>query len=270
MINEAFVYEWKNLTNGKSYIGYHKGNVDDGYIASSHNKEFWNDFYNLEMKWVRQIISEGSKDDCLRIEQNILKQIDLKNGKYYNNARGCDIIFTQGVLDKMSNSHKKRWENMTTEQRLEHGKKISKTKKGIPRPKEVREKLSELLKGKSFSERFGEERAQQIGNKISQANKGKHYHSEEHKRNLSLKLMGNKYGENQSEETKRLKREKWLNNNPGKNKSEETKRKMSESKKGKPSPNKGQPRKKIICPYCGKEGAEGLMNRWHFDNCKKK
>lgn len=25
---------------------------------------------------------------------------------------------------------------------------------------------------------------------------------------------------------------------------------------------------KIICPHCGKEGAQTAMKRWHFDNCK--
>jgi hypothetical protein len=50
---EAFVYEWYNLTNGKSYIGYHKGNINDGYISSSHNQDFWNDFNNPKMKWER-------------------------------------------------------------------------------------------------------------------------------------------------------------------------------------------------------------------------
>lgn len=270
MKKEAFVYEWKNLTNGKSYIGYHKGSVDDGYITSSCNEEFWNDFNNPKMNWDRKIIAEGTSNECLRIEQRILKEIDIKSDKYYNNARGAEIIFTKIVLDKMSKSHKKRWENMTDDAKAEHSKKISESKKGIPRPKEVGEKLSKLLKGKNFIERFGEEKAKLISKKISESNTGQHYHTEEHKQNLSSKLKGNKYGENQSEVTKKLKREKWLVNNPGKNKSEETKIKISQSKKGKPSSNKGQPRKKITCPYCGKKGGEGLMQRWHFDNCKNK
>ena len=27
-------------------------------------------------------------------------------------------------------------------------------------------------------------------------------------------------------------------------------------------------RKKVICPYCNKEGGIAAMHRWHFDNCK--
>lgn len=40
----------------------------------------------------------------------------------------------------------------------------------------------------------------------------------------------------------------------------ETRKRMSESAKRKP---------KVKCPHCGKEGLEGNMKRWHFDNCPK-
>jgi hypothetical protein len=270
MNKEAFVYKWVNLNNGKIYIGYHKGDINDGYVSSSHNKEFWDDFYDDKNNWERHILFFGSKNDCLKYEQGILKEIDIRNEKYYNDARGSEIIFTKNVLYKMSKSQKKRWEEMSDEVKKSRNKKISESKKGVKRPKEIGEHLSNLHKGKTFEERFGEDKAKLIGKKISDSNTGKHYHSEEHKKKLSLKLKGNDYGKNQSEETREIKRKKWMINNPGKNKSEETKRKISESKKGKSSPLKGKSSKKIICPYCGKEGGVGIMNRWHFDNCKNK
>ncbi len=270
MNNEAFVYRWDNLTNGKSYIGYHKGTLDDGYISSSHSKEFWDDFDNVENVWERVILFNGTKHQCLEFEQNLLKEIDIKNGKYYNNARGAKIIFSEDVLGKMSKSGKNRWANMDDNTKKNRNEKISKTKTGVKRPKEIGEKLSRLFAGKSFVERFGEDRAKIIGDKISKSNTGKHYHTEEYKNYLSSKFLGNKYGQNQSEETKQKKRERFLKDNPGKNPSEETRKKMSETRKGRPSLKKGIPRKKIICPYCGKEGGSGVMNRWHFDNCKNK
>ena len=55
--------------------------MDDGYIASSHNEEFWNDFNNSEMRWDRKIIAEGTAASCLQIEQTILKEIDIKDDK---------------------------------------------------------------------------------------------------------------------------------------------------------------------------------------------
>lgn len=42
--------------------------------------------------------------------------------------------------------------------------------------------------------------------------------------------------------------------------SEETRKKMSEAAKRKP---------KVTCPHCGKQGLEGNIKRWHFDNCSK-
>ena len=270
MNNEAFVYKWFNLTNGKSYIGYHKGDISDGYISSSLNQDFWNDFNNPDMMWERKIITGGTKDACLQIEQRLLKEIDLRNDRYYNNARGSEIIFTKDILDKMSNSHKKRWEIMSDEKKAEFGKKISESKKGVPRSEETKKKLSDFLKGKTFIERYGKDKAKEIGNKISNINTGKHYHSEEHKQNLRKKMMGNDYGKNQSHETLEKKRIRMCQLNLGKTPTDETRKKMSEIRKGRPSLNKGVPRKKITCPYCGKEGGEGLMHRWHFENCKNK
>jgi hypothetical protein len=170
----------------------------------------------------------------------------------------------------MSKSHKERWKNMGDEKKINRAKKISESKKGVPRTKETRDKLSSLLKGKTFIERFGEKRAEEIGKKISGNNIGKRYHTKEHREELSRIMIGNTYGKNQSEKTKEKKRIRFLTNNPGKNKSDETKKKMSDSKKGIPSKTKGKVRKKIICPYCNKDGGEGIMRRWHFENCKFK
>lgn len=49
----------------------------------------------------------------------------------------------------------------------------------------------------------------------------------------------------------------------GRKLSEEWKFNISESRKGKPRP-------VLKCPHCGKEGGDGNMHRWHFDNCKSK
>jgi hypothetical protein len=270
MNKEAFVYRWVNLTNGKFYIGYHKGSLDDGYISSSHSKLFWDDFNKSEMIWEREILFIGSKNDCLFEEQKILKGYDLKDSKLYNNARGSQIIFTDDVVSKMSDSGKKRWENMSEESKKNRNKKISISKTGVKRPIIVSEKLSKLFKGKTFIERYGEERAKEIGGKISKSNTGKNYHTDEWKNTLSEKMIGNDFGQYQTNETREIKRNKFLINNPGKNKTEETRKKISESKKGIPSLTKGVPRKKVTCPYCNKEGGEGLMHRWHFENCKNK
>lgn len=100
---EAFVYIWMNKSKNRKYIGYHKGSQDDGYVSSSSNDNFWIDFDYDEFE--REIIFEGTRDECLKYEQDYLKQIDLKSDEWYNNARGSEIIFTQEVKDKIRNHH---------------------------------------------------------------------------------------------------------------------------------------------------------------------
>lgn len=52
--------------------------------------------------------------------------------------------------------------------------------------------------------------------------------------------------------------------------SEETRFKQSEAAKNRSRQAwTGKKRPTKICPYCNKEGADFLMVRWHFDNCKK-
>lgn len=74
------------------------------------------------------------------------------------------------------------------------------------------------------------------------------------------------YGKKHTEDTK----VKQSLSAKGKSKTEEHKQNISNSKKGKPAHNKGIPRILVKCPHCNKEGGEGIMKRWHFDNCKHK
>ena len=62
------------------------------------------------------------------------------------------------------------------------------------------------------------------------------------------------YGKKHSNETLSIMREKAV-------KSEAWKADMSNKMKG-------RVREKIACPHCSKTGGAGVMNRWHFDNCK--
>lgn len=270
-MKRAFVYKWVNLTNGKYYIGYHVGSIDDGYISSSRNNEFWSDFHNPKMKWRREILFTGTANECLAKEQNLLREENLSSPLIYNNAIGATIIFTQDVLRKMSDSGKNRWNNMSDEQRKLRNQKISDSKRGFKHSENTKQKLRDNLIGKTFVDRFGEKRASQIGEKISKSNTGKQRHSVEHLRRLSERMVGNRFGASISDEVRKRKRERWLaKNNPnfGKPLSDDTKKKISIAKSGVPSKYKGHQRPKIECPHCGTIGAVGVMGRWHFDNCK--
>jgi hypothetical protein len=272
MEKNGFVYIWKNLTNGKKYIGYHIGDLDDGYISSSHNELFWNDYYNKDMSWEREIVFTGDSTACLVKEQEMLENVDINSAEYYNNARGAKIIFTEEVKEKMRKSSKKRWELMNEHDKNTRNKKISQSKKGIPRNKKTIEKLKNYYKSDDFIGIIKRENYDNIRKRITESNRGKK-RSEKFRKEQSNRFLGEKnpmFGKSHSEEFKIKKREYMLKKNPGKNKSEITKKRISDAKKGISSKMKGVPRKKVTCPHCGKIGGEGLMHRWHFNNCKYK
>jgi hypothetical protein len=76
--------------------------------------------------------------------------------------------------------------------------------------------------------------------------------SDEHKRKLS------EYANNMTVEHRR----KISEANARRGQTEETKKKISETYKNAPD---------RVCPHCGKVGRPGVgMNRYHFNNCKKK
>jgi len=144
---------------------------------------------------------------------------------------------------------------------------------------EIKSHYKNLYTGKTFIERYGKIKAKEIGNKITKANIGKK-RTDEFKSKQSVRMAGNRngmfgktyeeiYGKERAKQIKEEKRQRMLKNNPGKNKTDETKQKMSEAKRGSIPWNKGKQRKQITCPHCGKRGGNGMMQRWHFNNCKK-
>lgn len=275
MKNNSFVYIWLNLTDNKKYIGYHKGDKNDGYICSSKNSRFWEDFNNKSIVWERKIIFEGNQHECLKEEQRILKEIDINSDEYYNNARGKDIIWTDEVRKKASDSHIKRWLNITEEEYAKHVNRTSISSKmfwSSLSEDEKKQFISKISDGvKSAWEDLSEDEKIKRIQKSADGHRGLNYHSDEWKKELSNRLMGNNFGSLQSEESREKKRQLFLfNKNPGKNKSPETRKKLSDAAKGKTPWNKGKKIKQITCPHCGKIGGNGLMQRWHFDNCKSK
>jgi len=97
-------------------------------------------------------------------------------------------------------------------------------------------------------------------------------HTEERKKNISESLAG----KSKSPEHCRKNSESQRNRKD----SPDRGRKISEANKGRKTSDewrhnlslalKGKIKSKTICPHCQKEGASGIMKRWHFDNCKIK
>lgn len=270
-MKNSFVYIWHNKTLNRKYIGYHKGIITDGYISSSSNPQFWDDFNNPTMMWERTILFSGTRDECLSFEQDCLKTIDLRSNEYYNNARGSSIIFTEEVRKKMSSSATERWKNTSIEEKNKYAERMHNSQLGRIKSDEERAKISKYSKGKTLEERLGKERAIEIGKKIHDGKIGKHYQSDDFKNKLSIRMKNNRLGSLISDSSREKKRILFLgDSNPGKYPTKETRDKISKAKLGKPSALKGIPRKKIQCPHCEKIGADFVMTRWHFDNCKLK
>lgn len=124
---------------------------------------------------------------------------------------------------------------------------LSETHRGRKMPESNKRKLIEVNTGRQCSE--------ETRKKISEAQIGKVL-TNDHRRKLSESHLGKR----PSDETRRkmseaAKKRQW---------SEETRQKLSKAKQGV----KTGPRKAIECPHCGKVGAGGIMQRWHFERCK--
>lgn len=124
---------------------------------------------------------------------------------------------------------------------------LSETHRGKKMPEWNKRKLIEANTNRPCSE--------ETRRKISEAQVGKAL-TDEHKRKLSESHRGKKL----SDETRRKmseagKKRVW---------SEETRQKLSKAKQGV----KTGPCKAMECPHCGKVGAGGVMQRWHFERCK--
>jgi len=78
----GFVYKWRNVNNGKYYIGSHKGDVNDGYIGSGLLFTRAVKKYKIS-SFKREILYTGKK--YKEEEEKILKKIDAANdNKSYN------------------------------------------------------------------------------------------------------------------------------------------------------------------------------------------
>jgi len=235
----AYVYEHIRLdTNEIFYIGIGDDlNYNRAYQRKSRNKH-WINIVNNTKYSVNIIFDNLSwKDACLN-EIELIKKYgrkDLNTGVLVNMTDGGDGLHNPSI--------------------------------------ETRTKIRKSFSGKTRVEIYGFEKANEITEKIRKKNIGK-VRSIKFKSEQSKRFEGEKnpmYGKKQSNDFIEIRRKRWVDDNPNKNGlSDEHKNKISKSKKGTSSQFKGISRNKIKCPYCDKIGGEGIMNRWHFENCKHK
>lgn len=125
---EAFTYCWIDHKTNMLYIGYHKGQQDDGYVCSS--KWMLEEYNKRPEDFTRMILAEGTQDDCLMLETSILRSVDAKHNPEYYNQRNDDEKF---VLKHQTESSKKL---------------LSRINMGHPVSKKTRKAVSVTHKGK--------------------------------------------------------------------------------------------------------------------------
>jgi hypothetical protein len=105
----SFVYIWTNNSTGKKYVGYHKGTETDGYVCSSKNQKFWDDYKAGVL--TRKIVFYGTMQECIELESKIIKSEKIEN--LYNRNLNGKIIFTEDLRKKLSTAHKGRKQDAT-------------------------------------------------------------------------------------------------------------------------------------------------------------
>jgi len=108
----SFVYCWTNLTLNKTYIGWHKGTEDDGYVCSSASEQFWNDYNNPNYKWQREILFKGTMPECQLRESEMLDSIDITADNIYNNRNNIMFNLNDEVRAKLKEAALRRGKNL--------------------------------------------------------------------------------------------------------------------------------------------------------------
>lgn len=245
----AYIYKHTRLdTNQTFYIGIGGLNKEDNYkraYSKFDRNQYWRNIVKFTQIRVDIISDEWlTKDEACEKEKfwiNYYGRLDLGTGSLCN--------YTDGGLGIYNPSEK-------------HKQKIKISNKNRSISESQRDSQSFRLKGKSYVDLYGEDKANQIKEKQSKAERpeyksGTDHHMHGKKRPEHSERMKYLYSIG---EIKSISANLKGNLNPMKN--PEIRKKVSDSKKG-------IPKAKIECPHCHKIGGTGNMERWHFNNCKK-
>ena len=86
--SEAFVYKFTNLNNNSKYIGIHKGKPFDGYLNSSTNDKFHEDFLSPNAEFQYDVLQYGTYEYVKAVEHTLLSEVNAKDSdEYYNKTK---------------------------------------------------------------------------------------------------------------------------------------------------------------------------------------
>lgn len=181
------IYKTTNLINGNIYVGVHStNNIDDGYLGSGKFLKMAVSKYG-EQNFSREILIKcSSREEAFELENLIVDKEFVSRRDTYNSDLGGSggKIWTPDLIQKMSDSQKRRFENGAI------GSMTGKTHK-----QETKDKISNKLIGKfdgdknpmfgvNYRDLMSTEAKELQGERISAANSGK-VRTNEHKKNYS-------------------------------------------------------------------------------------
>tara|TARA_B110000467_G_scaffold153133_1_gene163174 strand:+ start:573 stop:1820 length:1248 start_codon:yes stop_codon:yes gene_type:complete len=95
---EAYSYSFCNCENGKTYLGIHKGAVNDIYSHSSQNPEFQDAFVDGKTKFDYSVLNYGTYDAMRNYEHRALSAVDARNNPmWYNLHNGASPYLTPDI-----------------------------------------------------------------------------------------------------------------------------------------------------------------------------
>lgn len=98
IMNEAFVYIWRDKVGPRFYIGKHKGTVDDGYVCSS--KFMLPEYQERPQDFSRRILAWGSDEEMMSLEERLLTLRKEHFGvRYYNRMVSYGNFGVSGELN---------------------------------------------------------------------------------------------------------------------------------------------------------------------------
>ena len=144
----GFIYEWTNITNGKKYIGSHKGKIEDTYIGSGKGFKSAIKKYGIN-NFERKILEYVKDDFTLKIrEQHYLDLYKCASSKEYYNISYSSTGGNMGqnykeISERMKNNNP----NAGGDARREYNKKYGSPSKGYKHSEESKKILAEQKLG---------------------------------------------------------------------------------------------------------------------------
>lgn len=172
------VYKTTNKINGKTYIGMHKTtNPNDDYLGSGKMLQRAFEKYGIENFKKEVLYVFDNRQEMILKEKELVNDAFVNSEKTYNLACGGNggnlikhLPEEKQTLraEKISKNLKKTLSKRSNEERKLIGEKISHSKKRSKATNKAIQNIADNRRGKTYEEAFGEEKAKQWKQRLSE------------------------------------------------------------------------------------------------------